>query len=84
MSAGRRYRRALRRGRVLFVLPAIHEDASPAVKNGVALRNEATRTGRCPGCGAVAKLPRAPERGAVVEARMAHEDGCPALLEGDR
>ncbi len=82
MSKARRRRR--RRGRTLVITPAIPDDASPTLKNGLAIRNVATRSGRCPSCGAVAKIVTPPTPGGIGEALMEHEHDCPALTEGDR
>jgi hypothetical protein len=81
MSKARRGRR--RNGRTLVVTPLIPDDASTELKNALAIRNAATRSGRCPNCGAVANLVTPPTLDGIGEARMAHEDGCPALLGGD-
>lgn len=83
MSAGRSYRRRIRRWRVMFVLPGTPDAASPALKNGVAIRAVASRTGRCPSCNAEMVVEVDPTPETVGHARMAHEDGCPALLGGD-
>lgn len=82
MSNFRRNRR--RNRRTLVATPSIPDDASPELKNGLAVRNAATLTGRCPGCGAVAKIVAPPTPGGIGTARMEHEDDCPALLESDR
>ncbi|MHB1782389.1 MAG: hypothetical protein ACYCTE_06800 [Acidimicrobiales bacterium] len=82
MSNSRRYRRRV--GRTLFVLPEIPDDASVAFKNALTIRNQATRTGRCPACGAVTEVVQPPRPGEVGHARMEHDDDCPALLGGDR
>jgi ribosomal protein L32 len=81
MSKARRGRR--RTGRTLVITPTIPDDASPELKDALAIRNAATATGRCPSCGAVAKIVTPPTPGGAGEAWMAHEDGCPALLGGD-
>ena len=83
MSAGRSYRRRIHRGRVMFVLPEIPDGATAALKNALAIRNTATRSGECPSCGATATVTRELSPG-VREARMEHEDGCLALLGDDR
>jgi len=38
---------------VLYVLPAIPDDADEATKDALAIRNAWTTEGRCPDCGAV-------------------------------
>lgn len=83
MSAGRRHRRAVAK-RSLFVVQEIPESADSAMKDALAIRNAATLSGRCPSCGASAKLVVPPRPGRVGEARMAHESGCPALLKSAR
>ncbi|MDA8297422.1 MAG: hypothetical protein M0004_12700 [Actinomycetota bacterium] len=83
MSAGRKYRRQIRR-RALFVLPVIPDDAPVEVKDGLALRNTATMTGRCPACGAVAELATDPCPGEMVHAVMEHETDCPVFIGSDR
>jgi len=74
--------RAQRGRRTLYVIPAISDEADPKVKDGLAIRNAATRTGQCPRCGARVEIIVAPSPGTVGEARMQHEDWCPALLGG--
>jgi hypothetical protein len=81
MSAGRHYRRLLRRRRALLLLPQIPDAAPAALKDALAVRNEASATGCCPGCGAEARLLGTPRPGEIVHAVFAHEAGCPALLE---
>lgn len=79
MSNGRRWRRARRP--VLAIVPAIPDDAPAHIKNGLAIRNTATVTGKCPHCKAVAEITRMPQPGEIGHAVMEHEDDCPALLE---
>jgi hypothetical protein len=38
--------------RTVFLLPTVPDDAPEDLKNAIAVRNAATRTGTCPGCGA--------------------------------
>ncbi len=73
-----------RRRRSIVIAPPIPDDASPEVKNGLAVRNAATRSGRCPSCGALAEIVTPPAPGSIGEARMTHEPDCPALLKGKR
>lgn len=85
MSAGRRYRRLIRQSAVTaYVVPEIPDDASPEMKNGLAVRNAATMTGRCPACGSVAELIEAPGADRIGRARISHEKECPALLGDQR
>ncbi len=82
MSGARRYRRQITRRRTLHVLPSIPEDAPVALKNGLAMRNQASTTGRCPGCGAEVELDGPITPDAVVHGVFRHDDDCPALLAG--
>lgn len=76
MSAGRRWRRQLNRGPVVFVLPDLAEDLPPRVLEGIARRRLCAITGRCP-CGA--EMPAVvPFPGHVVHVAMEHEADCPA------
>lgn len=75
MSRARR-----RKGRrVLYIGPEIPDDASPALKNALALRQEANLTGRCPSCGATFEVVAGSVPG-LWHGVMEHEDGCPVLL----
>lgn len=82
MSASRKYRRQLAGHRTMFIRPDIPDDASVATKNGLAMRNEASATGSCPGCGAEVELSGPIIPGTVVHAVLRHDEGCPALLQG--
>jgi hypothetical protein len=42
----------MRPGRTVFVVPAIGDELDEQLKNGLAIRNEATVSGVCPACGA--------------------------------
>ncbi len=80
-TAAGRYTPARRK--ILFVLPNIPDEGSEALKNGLAIRNQATRTGVCPGCGETADTTAEGfEAGAVHVVNFGHADGCPALLQG--
>jgi hypothetical protein len=69
--------------RVLFVVPALPDEAPPRLREGLARRRVLYATGRCP-CGATFEMPnRATRRaarktGAVLHGRVTHEDDCPA------
>jgi hypothetical protein len=78
VSAGRRYRRQIRGGSVLYVLPEIRDADHPAIKEALAIRNIATRTLRCPSCLAGVEFDGPIEPGKVTDCWMAHEDWCPA------
>jgi len=79
VSAGRKYRRQVRRA--VLVVPSIPDDAPPALKNGLGIRNRATATGTCPACGATAEIAGPIQPGRVTHVYMGHDGGCPALLE---
>lgn len=75
-------------GRVGVILPIVHEDAHPSVREGVARRRLCLLTGECP-CGARVTMPnRATRRamrrdherdsGAVWQVSVLHADDCPA------
>lgn len=74
MSAGRAFRRRLHSGPVLFVEPALCDDFAPAVKDALALRRQANRTGRCPSCGAELTVAGS---GRLWRAVFEHEHWCP-------
>lgn len=80
MSTSRRFRRQLAQHRTLHLLPCIPDDAATGLKNDLAMRNEASTSGRCPGCGATVELSGPILPGTVVHAVFRHDDGCPALL----
>lgn len=61
---------AWRRGRVLFVVPTIPDDARPELKDALSLRRRALLAGECP-CGARLVL-------SAAGFLMAHADDCPA------
>lgn len=61
-----------------MILPDIPDDAPVELKNAIAVRNEASRTGRCPGCGAEMQLDGPLISGAVGSATMYHENECVA------
>jgi hypothetical protein len=64
---------------MLYLLPAILDDAPTELKNGLAVRNACAVDGRCPECGAVGEVSRF---GALAfRCTFTHEDGCAALLE---
>jgi hypothetical protein len=69
--------------RVLFVVPALPDDAPPRLREGLARRRVFYATGRCP-CGATFEMPnRATRRaarktGAVIHSRVLHKQDCPA------
>jgi hypothetical protein len=71
------------RGGTLFLIPVIDDDWPQEFKSAVAIRREATITGRCQ-CGAMWSLPSRAERRAAVRERrelhgeMVHENDCPA------
>jgi hypothetical protein len=89
--SGRRARAPGTRRRTLFLLPQPTASASPAVRLGLQLRNEANLTGRC-ACGATRQnfevlddgtlVPVAaiePGPGRAFYSRFEHEDDCPAI-----
>ncbi len=64
---------------MLYIGPEIREDATPAMKNALVLRQEANLTGTCPACGATFEVGDDLAPG-VTHVVMGHEDGCPVLL----
>ncbi len=83
MSAGRKWRRSTAKStrRTVVVVPDIPDGAPSSVKNGLAIRNRATATGRCPACGARMEVSAPVVPGQVTDARMLHESWCPALVD---
>jgi len=69
---------------VLYIDLDVPEDAPPVVREGAVRRRLVTLTGVCP-CGARFSMPSRAERraaarsGAVLTARVEHEDECPAI-----
>ncbi len=76
MSNARSFRRVLNQEKTVHVLPSIPDDASPALKDAIAIRNAASTTGRCQ-CGAEVEIVGRDEIG-VIHALFVHEDDCPA------
>lgn len=70
----------LTRGRALFVLPAIPDDADEETKNGLALRNACATEGRCPGCGARGELTGPDELG-FHHLTFRHEHWCRTVTD---
>jgi hypothetical protein len=66
---------------VLFVLPPIADDLDERTKDGLAVRNAATRSGVCPGCGARAEIVADLELPGLWHAIFRHEHDCPALTD---
>ena len=74
-------------GRVTMVLPVVPENASPALREGIARRRLAMLDGRCP-CGAKRDLPNRATRRAMALAtprgsdtwsmEIFHAEDCPA------
>jgi hypothetical protein len=80
MGASRRWRRRVHRSggrRVLFVLSSIPDDATPQIKNALAIRNAASRSGRCPSCRAVVRVEQLGPR--IYRGRFEHKPGCAVL-----
>jgi hypothetical protein len=67
------------RGRTLFVLPSIPDDAPDDLKDGLAIRNACATEGRCPACGAVPELSWDTDR--LGHLTFRHEDGCPVFRD---
>jgi hypothetical protein len=59
---------------VLYVLPAIPDDAPEELKNGLAIRNACATEGRCPDCGVRAEL-QGPDDG-IFYLVFRHDDDC--------
>jgi len=76
VSNARRIRRQLAEGRAICLVPPIPDDASPALKNALAIRNAASASGRC-ACGAEGRIVGPDEDGAL-HLRFEHEDDCTA------
>lgn len=66
------------RGRILYVLPAIPDDAPYRIREGIARRRVATITGECPCGGKRDGLPIG-ERGRVTVTEFPHQPRCPAI-----
>jgi hypothetical protein len=81
VSAGRAHRRSGGRytpaKRALLFLPEIRDDYPPALKNALAIRNQATRDMQCPNCDSYIEGP--PIRaGQISHVAMRHDADCPA------
>jgi hypothetical protein len=70
------------RGRVLFVLPTIPDDAPEAVKDALAIRNAANVAGVCPDCGARGGITGPDEHG-FMHLTFQHERGCGAFIDDE-
>jgi hypothetical protein len=71
------------RPRILYVLPAIPDDASAETKNGLAIRNACATEGRCPCCRTVGELRPDLEIEGLMHLVFDHEDWCSVLRDGD-
>ncbi len=80
MSNGRKFRRNVAKGGVVFVLPDIPDDAPARLREGLARRRICAITGRCP-CGAEFTMPDHVEPGSVTLITVEHETDCPATNE---
>ena len=69
------------RGRTLFVLPEIADDAPDAIKNAVAIRNACATEGRCPACGVVPDLTW--QADGIGHLTFQHESHCPCLRDDE-
>jgi hypothetical protein len=67
--------------RVLYVLPAIPDDAPEELKDGLALRNACATEGRCPSCGAVGEVQPDPTLPGLFHLIFHHKDGCRVLSD---
>lgn len=70
------------RPRKLYMLPEIRDDATPAFKNALAIRNAASVRGVCPACGARGEL-TGPDRHGFMHITFRHEPDCQALLDDE-
>jgi hypothetical protein len=70
------------RPRALYVLPSIPDGARQTVKNGLAIRNAASRTGRCPECGAQGEL-SGPDAAGLLHLTFRHDIGCRVFSDGE-
>jgi hypothetical protein len=64
--------------RTLYLLPAIPDDATDRVKDGLAIRNACATEGRCPDCGARGEL-TGPDAVGFLHLTFRHEDSCRVL-----
>jgi len=78
VSNGRKWKRRLAKDDVAFVLPDIPDDASHSVKDALAIRNAASRSGRCR-CGAEMEDNGRDEAG-IQHVVIRHESSCPAQI----
>jgi hypothetical protein len=69
------------RKRTLFILPEIHDDDPPELKNALAIRNACTTEGRCPDCGAVGELNPDADYPGIFHYTFRHEPWCGALTD---
>jgi hypothetical protein len=68
------------RGRVLYVLPSIPDDAPEQLKNALAIRNACATEGVCPDCGVVGVVV-ADELPGLFHLVFRHEDDCAVLRD---
>ena len=67
--------------RTLFVLPAIPDDATPELKNALAIRNASATEGACPCCGVVGEVTPHAQLDWVWHYTFRHEAWCAALTD---
>lgn len=65
--------------RVLYVLPAITDDAPAEIKNMLAARDACAAEGRCPACGAVGLISADTERRGIYHLTFEHKPSCPVV-----
>jgi hypothetical protein len=63
----------------MFVLPSIADSLDEKVKDGLAIRNACTTSGRCPVCGCTPDLYL--DRVGVRHLVFRHADDCPVLRD---
>jgi hypothetical protein len=68
------------RSRVLYVLPAILDNAPEQLKNALAIRNACATEGLCPDCGVYGELTGPDELG-MFHLTFRHEDACRVLRD---
>lgn len=71
------------RGRTLFVLPEIDDDAPTEVKDGLAIRNACSVRGICPDCGATGEITTGQHDDGFHHITFLHEDWCRVLRDGE-
>lgn len=68
---------------VVFIVPPIDDNLTPAQKNALAIRNQCSIEGTCPACGCQAELHMDPDHPNVGHLLFIHENHCPVARDNE-